>query len=103
MEQFEYVCFGIELNKGCDGRIAKRGRANNVCFVDERSEIGWRKLIGGDEEREDVDGKLLVGKTSPFRLPVFWESWDVFGNVEPAVGCKAGKDNLPRMVRSARR
>ena len=49
MEQFEDVCFRIELDKGCDGWIAKRGRANGVCPVDEPNEIGWGKLIGRDE------------------------------------------------------
>lgn len=50
VEQFKYVFFRIELNKGCDRWIAKRGRANSVCLVDERNKIGWGKLVGRDEE-----------------------------------------------------
>lgn len=50
VEQFKYVFFRIKLNKGCDRWIAKRGRADGVCLVDERNKIGWGKLIGRDEE-----------------------------------------------------
>lgn len=50
----------MELNKWGDRWIAERGWANSVCLVNERDEIGWGKLIGRDEEREDVDGELLV-------------------------------------------
>ena len=50
MEQLKYVCFQIELDERSDRWIAKRGRVNGICPVDEGNEIGSGKFIGRNEE-----------------------------------------------------
>lgn len=88
MKQLEQVHIILQMPQGRDIVVAE----SRVAPVDDVLEVFSRYLSGRDVQRQDVVGKLGKGEVFP-ALPIR-RSWNLFGDVEAAVGGETLEDDV---------